>query len=125
MRQLSIEDARKLLMVAGVFFSSDEEEDGYQTLNMNDVWCWACAWGEPVSDEELPEVARLFIQYGEAGLLYWVSERHDQMRSEFEDNNRFIDFVRNEERIRREEPDWDKRGYYKSSYTLGLSSEDK
>jgi hypothetical protein len=45
----TIEHARKLLTDAQVFFDPDEEEPNLaQTLNMNDVWCWACAYGETV-----------------------------------------------------------------------------
>lgn len=120
---MDIKESRKLLEVSGVLcedWDSDEEGTYIQALNMGDTWAWALTWIEPISDEELPEVAELFKNYGYAGLLYWVSKKNNNMRSEFEDINRFVDFVRNEERIKLEEPDWNKRAYYKSSYTLGL-----
>ena len=40
------------------------------------------------------------------------------MRSEFEDINRFVEFVRNEEAIKEEVSDSNKRAYLKRSYTL-------
>lgn len=117
----STEKARELLTKADVFFGPDEDEPqlGQQTLNMNDTWAWACADGEDVPDEELPRVAELFFQYGWCGILYWVSERNEQMRSEFEDINRFIAFVRAEEAICQEVPNSDKRAYAKREYTVG------
>jgi len=121
----SIEEARKLLNAADVFYDIDEddEQEGHlsQTLNMNDTWAWAMAMGEDVPDDKLPEVARLFWCYGHAGILYWVSEQNDGMRSEFHDNNRSIDFVKNEEAILKRIPDSTKRAYEKVSYTLGAS----
>lgn len=117
-----IEEARELLTKADVFFGDYEDEDFpklKQTLNMNDVWCWACADGEYVSDEELPEVARLYRAYGYCGILYWVSQKNGGMRSEFLDINRFIDFVKHEEDFIKEVPDWDERAYKQMTYTLG------
>lgn len=122
----NIESARKLLNDAGVFFSYDPEDEDTnqkmaQTLNLNDVWCWACADGEYVTDEELPRVAELFFRYGWAGILYWVSERSEGKPSEFHDNNRFIEFVRQEEQLRKDVPDFNERAYKKIRYTLGSS----
>ena len=121
MAMFTIEKARKLLNEADVFFDVDEEDDPKMTqvLNMNDVWGWACADGQEVPDEKLPEVAELFWNYGFAGILYWVSEQNDGMRSEFHDNNRFIDFVRNEEQLKKEVPGHSERAYKKIAYTLG------
>jgi hypothetical protein len=112
--------------MADVFYGfdpTDEDENDPavydNVLNMNDVWGWALAWGEKVPDDKLVEVADLFWHYGWPGLLYWMSERHDKMRSEFHDNNRAIDFVRNEERIRTAFPDSSARAYHKETYTIG------
>ena len=118
---MNIESARKLLNEADVFYGDldDDDVELAQTLNMNDVWCWACAYGEYVPDEKLPEVARLFWRYGNAGLLYWVSEQHDSMKSEFLDNNRFIAFVRNEEALIKKIPESSIRAYEVYQYTLG------
>lgn len=110
-------DALRLLENAGVFYEDDTDSPTH-TLNMNDTWCWASAWGEEVPDDALVEVAQLFWRYGNAGLLYWVSKKHNGMRSAFYDNNRAIEFVENEERIRREVPDSDKRAYHKESYII-------
>ena len=110
------EDSIKMLMAAGVFY--DDEEVGPHVLNMNDTWAWATAWGEEVAEDDLVEVARLFWAYGNAGLLYWVSQKNDCMRSEFYDNNRAIEFVENEERIRNTFPGSSERAYHKESYTI-------
>ncbi len=121
----SVERARELLNKVELFFHADDGDDEEsrqkraQTLNMNDVWGWACADGEYVPDDKLPELAALFYRYGWAGVLYWVSEQNGGMRSEFHDNNRFIEFVRREEQLRKEIPDSDKRAYAKIQYTLG------
>jgi len=123
MSMFSKEEARKLLEQAGVFFyTRDEEEDWEecpQTLNMNDVWAWACSDGERIEDEQLPEVAELFFLYGWCGILYWVSKQNNNLRSEFLDNNRFIDFVEQEEKLRKEVPNSSDRAYKKITYTLG------
>ncbi len=117
----SVDGARKFLRSAGVFFDADDGEDPKwaQMLNMNDQWGWACSEGEFVPDDKLPEVARLFWRYGFPGLLYWYSEQNGQCRSEFQDNNRFVDFVRHEERLRQEVPSSNERAYKRLSYTLG------
>ena len=89
---------------------------------MNDTWCWACAMGEYVPDKSLPEVAELFWRYGNAGLLYWVSERNNGMRSEFHDVNRMASFVRHEEKLRKKVPSSSARAYKRIKYTLGKST---
>ena len=114
--KFSVQDARKLLDAADVFFEPDDEEI---VLNMNDVWGWATAYGEYVKDEELPELAGLFWNYGWAGILYWVSEKNNNMESEFYDVNRCVQFVRHEERLRKSVPNSSKRAYKKLSYTIG------
>lgn len=118
----NIYTARAFLRAADVFFDADEDdpEEMAQTLNMNDTWAWACADAEYVPDAELPRVAELFWWYGYAGLLFWVSERRGQCKSEFADVNRFIEFVRHEEAIKADEPDSSKRAYLKRSYTIGM-----
>ena len=122
------ESAQAFLDAAGVFYEfypDDEELDERDpvifknVLNMNDVWGWALAWGEKVPDEKLIEVAELFWAYGWPGLLYWMSCRHDNMRSEFHDNNRAIEFVRNEERIKAAHPGSSALAYHQEAYTIG------
>jgi hypothetical protein len=80
-------------------------------INFNDTWAWACADGEVVTPEDVPEVARLFRSWGWAGLLYWATTKHPDLRSEFKDNNRFIDFVAREEAFRKAVPDSSTRAY--------------
>lgn len=94
-------------------------EDGNLSLNMNDIWGWALAWFPEVAADQLSAVADLFKRYGDAGLMYWHSCQEKDMRSEFHDNNRAIDFVRKEEAIRKETPDSSARAYRKVSYLLG------
>jgi len=88
-------------------------------INMNDVWCWACSDGLELTDENVVEVATLYNLYGFCGLLYYQAKTEGIDRSEFEDNTRFLEFVRAEEAIRAEVPDSNKRAYHKASYTLG------
>lgn len=71
MSMFSQEEATQLLVAAKVFFGIEPDEpDLKQTLNMNDIWAWACGDGERVTDEDLPEVAELFWRYGFSGILY-------------------------------------------------------
>jgi hypothetical protein len=97
-------NAKRILLLAEVCYPRSITE-GKFVLNMNDTWCWASAWGEEIPDDKIVEVASLFKRYGDCGLLYWVSEQNDGMRSEFEDINRFVDFVRQEEQVRKDVPE--------------------
>lgn len=114
----AITDGFKLLEAAGLFFEPDDEM-GPHWLNMNDVWGWACGDAEEVTEADAPELARLFRNYGWCGVLYWVSEKRGGATSEFLDNNRFIEFVRHEETLRKEVPDSSTRAYKKLAYKLG------
>ncbi len=116
-------EAEELLTLA-FYYLDEEDPKAEQTLNMNDTWAWAFADGEYVPDECLPEVAELFWRYGYAGILYWVSVRNDNRRSEFLDINRFIEFVRQEEHLRAIVPDSSERAYAKITYTLGVKNDD-
>jgi len=114
------EEALILLNAANIFFEEDEEEpDLKMMINLNDVFGWAWVDGEKVKEEELIEVAELCQKYGWCGVLYWVSKKRGGLRSEFFDNNRFIEFVKNEEALIELEPNTDKRAYMKIVYTLG------
>lgn len=122
----TVETARELLQKAGVFYADSPEDlfegdspNELQTINFNDTWCWASAWGEYVPDDELLNVADLFWRYGWCGLLYWCSSRNDRMKSEFHDVNRYVQFVREEEAIRDALPGSSQRAYAKRVYTLG------
>lgn len=111
---------KALLTAAGVFFGYDDDfPEGDQTLNLNDAMFWGCADEEYVEDKELPEVAHLFMTYGWHGILYWVMKKRGMEKAEFEDVNRAIEFIRNEEAIKAEEPNSSKRAYLKKSYTIG------
>lgn len=150
MSRFTLDSARAFLIQADVFYYGDVESEiaglktGYkdkwteekerqwreeisqsqQTLNMNDTWGWALAWGEKVPDDKLIEVAGLFWSYGWAGLLYWVSEQHSKMRSEFHDVNRRVDFVRHEQEFQQRTPGSSAQAYTPYSYTLGGPSID-
>lgn len=147
MSQFTIESARRLLFEAGLFYYKSVEEErkdleadaaedpefwtpqqladtleeiaGHQqVLNQNDTWGWAVAMGERVADDELIEVASLFWEYGQCGILYWVSKKNDGMRSEFFDINRKVEFVEHEERIKAEHPGSSARAYHQTEYTI-------
>lgn len=122
---MNTEYARKLLYAGGVFYDDlgdpEDDDEPRQVLNMNDTFAWALAFGEPVSDEELSEVARLFQWYGFNGLNYWVSEKNNQMDSEFFDVSRGIQFVRHEEALRSKIESSSTRAYTNIKYTLGKS----
>jgi hypothetical protein len=90
---------------------------------MNDVWAWAHAGGEDLPDSEVRKVADLFRKYGWCGILYWASEKNGGLRSEFKDNNRFIDFVKEEEALVAQVPDSNKRAYLYKTYLLGAYGE--
>lgn len=85
--------------------------DGAFFLNFNDTWAWACADGEVVAADEIADVAKLFRAWGWAGLLYWATTKRPGLRSEFKDNNRFIDFVALEEAFKKAVPDSSTRAY--------------
>lgn len=119
---MEVDKARELISRAGLFFHADEDEPQFrQMLNMNDTWGWGCADGEDVTDEELPRLAELFITYGYCGVLYWVSSKRNNCKSEFHDVNRHIEFVRREEELRLSEPSSSKRAYAKIQYTIGIN----
>lgn len=111
---------KALLTAADVFFGYDEDfPEGDQTLNLNDAMFWGCADEEYVEDKELPEVAHLFMTYGWFGILYWVMKKRGMEKAGFEDVNRAIEFIRNEEAIKAEEPNSSIRAYQKKSYRIG------
>lgn len=87
------------------------DKPGTLIINLNDTFGWACADAEEIPPDAINEVARLFRDWGHAGILYWVSKRRDWERSEFKDINRFIDFVRREEEWKQREPSSSKRAY--------------
>jgi hypothetical protein len=119
-----IEAARAYLHTTEIFFDNDPADEDYspemdQQVNFNDVWGWALSYWEKCEDEELPELAALHSSYGWCGVLYWCSNKNDGMRSAFADVNRRIEFVENEERIRRQIPGRSQRAYHQEEYTIG------
>lgn len=122
----TIEEAKAVLKLSGYIFNRDGDEPGNVDeflIILNDTWGWACADCEPIPEENLIEVAELFRRYGYCGLLYWAGKKQGVTRSEFEDINRFMDFVKNEEAIMAEVPDSNRRAYAKREYTLGKGKE--
>ena len=118
----TIESAREFLRSGHVFFGKDEDADDpkwAQTINLNDSMWWGTGDGEYVPDESLVEVATLFYRYGWCGILYWASQRENRPVPEFLDVRRFIEFVREEENLRREIESSSKRAYHKIEYKLG------
>lgn len=107
------------LVKANPCYYHDAEESPKHGMIMNDVWGWACADGFDVSDENIVRVAELLFRYGFCGLLYYQAiELNQYFRSEFTDNNRSLQFVIQEEAIRKEVPDSNKRAYAKRSYVV-------
>lgn len=121
--------ALTFLRSAHVFYYSDPDPDKEyqqrvaQSLNMNDTFGWALAYGPHIPDDNLVEVAELFWRYGNGGLYYWCTicpDEEERMNgSEFEDIQRAIDFVRHEEKERLSGKSSDERAYHKLVYTLG------
>ena len=120
--EAGMSDDERMLIASGCCFV---EEDGALTINMNDTWGWALAWGVSVPKDKLGEVARLFRLYGLAGLTYWHSCQEGNMRSEFKDVNRAIDFVRHEEEFIKNSKSSSERAYKNLIYTLGEVEEVK
>lgn len=116
----AIESAREKLTAAGVFFGCMDDDDGpgwEQTLNLNDAMHWAFADHMYVQDEDLPEVWRLFFDYGWNGILYWVCSRRGENPT-FEVVKRGIQFVAREEEIRAANDSSSKRAYAVASYVV-------
>ncbi len=115
--------ALDLLNAAQVFYDIESDDRAARSLNMNDTFGWALAYGPYVPDESLLEVAELFWRYGSAGLYYWCTICPDEDEriggSEFEDIQRAIDFVCHEEELRKSGMSHSERAYHKLTYTLG------
>lgn len=114
-----LEEAWALMKACPHYYHDPEERPDYHSIMMNDVWGWASAGGYEVTDKNVRRVAQLYDRYGFAGLVYYQTEADPRYKaSEFTDNNRFLQFVQNEERIRKEVPDYNKRGYHKAAYQI-------
>ena len=120
--------AFEFLKTTGIFFGGYEKEGtpeefdaNERTINMNDVWGWACADGHEVPMDKMPELRRLYDDYGWCGVLYFVSEREGGHGSAFHHFSRMIEFVRKEEAIRSKHEHHSAYAYDKQSYTVGSS----
>ncbi len=120
----TVDEALLLLRAADVFYESDDDgPDIGRAINLNDAFYWGCADSEDVSDEDAPRVAELFWMYGIHGIYYWaVVEKRGLKSVEFQDVNRAIEFVRNEEELRAAVPSSSTRAYRKIQYTIGCQS---
>jgi hypothetical protein len=115
-------EALVLLYIAGIFYPIDEDEpEMRQMINLNDAFFWAYADCEKVEDDDLIEVAQLFVTYGWCGVYYWVMKKRNLLKDEveFKDINRFINFVKHEEELVKKEPNSDRRAYIIYKYELG------
>lgn len=117
--------AEKFLRAGNVFYLNKPRKswgNAHKELNMNDTFGWALAYGAIVEDEHMIEVAELFWRYGMPGLHYWCTihpnEEYRMECSDFEDVQRGIDFVRQEEKIRNEKTSY-RAAFDKVVYTLG------
>ena len=106
------------LLKACPLYRHDPEDSPHHYIIMSDVWAWALGDAIKLTDENVVRVAELYDRYGFCGLLYHEIERGRYTCSEFTDYNRMIQFVENEERIRREVTDLNRRGYHKAEYTI-------
>ena len=106
----------------------DPEEGPEHLILMNDVWAWATSCSIDVTDDNAIRIAQLYNEYGFCGLLYYQGVELDRLGApnapetryaEFEDIQRFVEFVVAEERIKKEVPDYNKRAYAKRQYVIG------
>jgi len=117
---MSKDESWALIKAMPDYYSDPKESDKHMII-MSDVWGWACADGIEVTDNNVERIAELYNRYGFGGLLYFQSDERGW--SEFHDNNRFLEFVKYEEKIREEIPDSNKRAYHKETYTIGAKHE--
>lgn len=119
------ESAFNFLKSADIFYGADEENGdkwGEKRLNLNDTFAWALAYCLEVPDNDMIYLAELFWRYGWCGVLYYAVLNGDIKKSQFFDNQRFIEFVANEEEIRNIVPGSSARAYHKASYVLGSAA---
>lgn len=63
------------LQASGAAFEDDEDMPPGLWLNLNDIFAWACADTEQVSDEDLPEVYAFHQAHGIDGTILWACKR--------------------------------------------------
>lgn len=113
------------LETTGIFYGPDpEDEDRFpweRTINLNDTWNWGCADCYEVPMEKMPELHRLYNAYGWCGVLYFVSENSEshKVEPEFHHYRRMIEFVHNEESIRKKHDNQSAYAYDKQTYVIG------
>ena len=97
-----------------LFFDHNDEDDDKiildpLTIYLSDTWYWATADGEDVPLNEYRLVRELFVEYGKAGLMYYVFNKRGH-HSEFSDINAMAEGVekmesaKNEWSTKRKEP---------------------
>ena len=73
----------ELLHADVAFWGSDWKGDEWVGIKfclvMNDIWAWGTADAEPVNDEELSKIYKIWKEYGEDGLVAWASLKLDLM----------------------------------------------
>lgn len=137
-RKFTLEDAKEFLLNSGLFYyekgdeeyikenpgymSPEEIEENKSLLNLNDVFGWAWADCEKVSDEEFPKLAELVWLYGFSGAIYWASKKRNGLKSEFHHYNRFIEFVEKEEKIANKFDSHSKYAYSRQKYKIGCDN---
>lgn len=52
--------------------------NGKMLLNMNDTFAYACGDAEYVATSEIPEVVRIYKQYGDIGLTCWAARKRKE-----------------------------------------------
>jgi hypothetical protein len=57
----------------GVYFARGESPEPYLVLLCSDTFAYATADAEPVPDDQIAIVRRLYADYGDAGLIAWAS----------------------------------------------------
>lgn len=57
----------------GVYFARGESPEPYLVLLCSDTFAYANADAEPVPDDQIAVVRRLYADYGDAGLIAWAS----------------------------------------------------
>jgi len=104
-KEIIWEEEGKLTSNEALFSSAgeycfDRNDDGTWNIFLNDTWYWGCSDGEDISKEEENEVARLFKEYGRAGLMYWVYLKRGHP-SEFPQEQFMIAAVKEMEELRK------------------------
>ena len=97
--------ALKLLRESGIFYNDNiseldagDDPQSIRLINLNDTFWWGTAYCQFLPDDKIEELSNLFFKYGWCGVLYWCSKQ-EEIKPEFENVIRSIQFVENEELI--------------------------